>query len=53
MLSIPIPENTTFDAKWLIGCRMDDDDIKKDMKHWLFKVIEKNGKPFIRHFRNK
>lgn len=24
-----------------------DDDIKKDMKHWPFKVIERNGKPFI------
>ena len=26
------PENTIFDVKWLIGRRMDDDDIKKDMK---------------------
>ncbi|KAF8341831.1 heat shock protein 70 family [Amanita rubescens] len=41
------PENTVFDAKRLIGRRMDDDDIKKDMKHWPFKVIEKNGKPSI------
>ena len=39
------PENTIFDAKQLIVRRMDDGDIKKDMKHWPFKVIEKNGKP--------
>ncbi|KAF8336697.1 Hsp70 protein-domain-containing protein [Amanita rubescens] len=39
------PENTIFDEKRLIGRRMDDDDIKKDMKHWPFEVIKKNGKP--------
>ena len=40
------PDNTAFDA-WLIGRCMDDDDIKKDMKDWPFKVTEKNGKPYI------
>jgi heat shock protein 5 len=41
------PKNTIFDAKWLIDCCMDDYNVKKDMKHWPFKVIEKNNKPSI------
>lgn len=41
------PENTIFDAKRLIGRKMDDKDIARDMKHWPFKVSEKNGKPAI------
>jgi endoplasmic reticulum chaperone BiP len=31
----------------LIGRKLDDSDVKKDMKHWPFKVIEKQGKPAI------
>lgn len=30
-----------------MGRKMDDKDIKRDMKHWPFKVQEKNGKPAI------
>ena len=41
------PENTVFDAKRLIGRKMDDQDIARDMKHWPFRVAEKNGKPAI------
>ena len=41
------PENTVFDAKRLIGRKMDDQDIVRDMKHWPFRVAEKNGKPAI------
>ena len=40
-------ENTVFDAKRLIGRKIDDQDITGDMKHWPFKVKEKNGKPAI------
>jgi heat shock protein 5 len=41
------PENTVFDAKRLIGRKTDDQDIARDIKHWPFKVSEKNGKPAI------
>jgi len=41
------PRMTVFDAKRLIGRRFDDSDVKKDMVHWPFAVIEKDGNPFI------
>ena len=41
------PENTVFDAKRLIGRGFNDKTVKKDMKHWPFKVIKKGGKPAI------
>ncbi|KAJ8590119.1 heat shock protein 70 [Rhizopogon salebrosus TDB-379] len=36
------PKNTVFDAKRLIGRKMDDVELKRDMKHWPFHVID-NG----------
>ncbi|WVQ65561.1 chaperone DnaK [Kwoniella botswanensis] len=41
------PENTVFDAKRLIGRSADDADVKKDQKHWPFKIVNKGGKPMI------
>jgi molecular chaperone DnaK (HSP70) len=41
------PSNTVFDAKRLIGRKLNDPDVKRDIKHWPFKVSEKNGKPAI------
>ncbi|WVW84903.1 chaperone DnaK [Kwoniella bestiolae CBS 10118] len=41
------PENTVFDAKRLIGRSADDSDVKKDQKHWPFKIVNKGGKPMI------
>lgn len=42
------PENTVFDAKRLIGRKWSDPASQSDMKHWPFKVIQKEGdKPVI------
>jgi heat shock 70kDa protein 1/2/6/8 len=42
------PYNTVFDAKRLIGRRFSDSSVQSDMKHFSFKVIQKDGdKPFV------
>jgi len=41
------PYNTVFDAKRLIGRKFAEPEVQADMKHWPFKVIDKDSKPVI------
>ncbi|KLJ08900.1 glucose-regulated protein [Blastomyces silverae] len=42
------PTRTIFDIKRLIGRKFDDQDAQKDMKHFPFRVINKDGKPQVK-----
>lgn len=41
------PDNTVFDAKRLIGRKWGETDVKRDAKHFPFKVVDRNGKPAV------
>ena len=41
------PTNTVFDAKRLIGRRFEDAEVQADIKHFPFKVLNKEGKPVV------
>jgi heat shock protein 5 len=41
------PENTVFDVKRIIGRRWEDTEVQRDVKIFPYKLIEKEGKPFI------
>jgi heat shock protein 1/8 len=41
------PNNTVFDAKRLIGKKFNDTTVQSDMKHFTYKVINKDSKPNI------
>ncbi|KAI9876235.1 MAG: ATPase with role in protein import into the ER [Pleopsidium flavum] len=41
------PKRTIFDIKRLIGRKFSDKDVQSDMKHFPFKVINKDGKPSV------
>lgn len=41
------PKNTVFDAKRLIGRKMEELEVKRDLKHLPFMVKEKHGAPMI------
>ena len=41
------PENTIFDAKRFIGRKWADKEVQADVKQLPFKLINKDGKPFI------
>jgi heat shock protein 5 len=42
------PERTVFDVKRLIGRRFNDESVQRDMKLLPYKIVNKDGKPYIR-----
>jgi len=40
-------QNTVYDTKRLIGRMFDDSTVQSDMKHFAYKVVEKDSKPHV------
>ncbi|KAL6545771.1 Luminal-binding protein [Orobanche gracilis] len=47
------PDRTIFDAKRLIGRKFDDPEVQRDMKMLPYKVVDRDGKPYIEVKINK
>ncbi|KAJ5984084.1 Endoplasmic reticulum chaperone BiP [Penicillium waksmanii] len=47
------PVRTVFDVKRLIGRKFEEKDTQKDIKHFPFKVVNKDGKPNVKVEVNK
>jgi heat shock protein 5 len=41
------PYNTVFDVKRLIGRKYEEKDVQADLKHFPYKVVNKEGKPIV------
>ena len=42
------PRNTIFDIKRLIGRKFSEKDVQNDIKHFPYKVVDKNDKPVVK-----
>nr|TKR79080.1 luminal-binding protein 5-like [Populus alba] len=47
------PERTIFDVKRLIGRKFEDKEVQKDMKLVPYKIVNKDGKPYIQVFEGE
>jgi len=47
-------KNTIYNIKRIIGREFNDNKVQSEIKHWPFKVIEKNNRPYVKvEYRNE